>query len=502
MRAEINMLAGTGSLVCGGTMDGMRIALDARRRGEDVMLVTSGTTPAEELGEQLRPWMPENALDKLPSELRQALAPCVISSDSSMLIFSPVKAITAIEDLLLDAGVRLLYLARPVSSLQDGGELCGAVFGGKFGLAGIHAKTIFDCSRAGTLALLAGAKFANRRGGLTEASASFHVAKFAETKQGPITSARLEIRRIGNYAVVKYPLKGIGSPDGYSRGFETLHEAAHKIEGLGFGIFMTPEAYMHTPARYVTGVLPANLVVAVPHLERAFRQASGYASDKIELLLCLCGSRAASDALLKRLDDACGDFKYPMQPEAETGIFKLMPDHGWAPSPAHWINALAFIREKRLVSRIANLAGILDLSKPVSDGRFCIVHAFACAFERIATKDCVPIIRQLLGQPAFAHCAPPVSSDPRTLCDMHKERFSYLRLCLARALARCGDPQGYELLGEISREPRLFLARSAAAELAKLTSSDGDPFETPWREWLRKHPAPRTSPAPDTYPAN
>lgn len=131
-----------------------------------------------------------------------------------------------------------------------------------------------------------------------------------------------------------------------------------------------------------------------------------------------------------------------------------------------------------------------------------MVHAFACAFERIASKDCVPIIRYLLRQPAFEDCALPAPSDPRSLCDMHKERFAYLQLCLARALARCGDHKGYELLGKICQDTRLFLARSAAAELATLIGYSGDTFEPPWREWLRSHAKPHPKQAQDTYPKN
>ncbi|MEK7767073.1 MAG: FAD-dependent oxidoreductase, partial [bacterium] len=61
-----------------------------------------------------------------------------------------------IEDLLLDAGVRLAYNARPAAVLARNGRIGGVVYGGKFGLIAIEAACVVDASLDARIARVAG----------------------------------------------------------------------------------------------------------------------------------------------------------------------------------------------------------------------------------------------------------------------------------------------------------------------------------------------------------
>ena len=61
--------------------------------------------------------------------------------------------------------------------------------------------------------------------------------------------------------------------------------------------------------------------------------------------------------------------------------------------------------------------------------------------------------------------------DQRMTVDPVPERRAYLELCIARAMARCGDVSGYETLARYSDDVRGTLSRSAMMELEELLDS-------------------------------
>lgn len=69
------------------------------------------------------------------------------------------EAALAIEDLLLDAGVELLYHHALVDVVMENGKIAAAVFSSKSGLCAIRAKVYVDSTGDGDLAVLAGAPF-------------------------------------------------------------------------------------------------------------------------------------------------------------------------------------------------------------------------------------------------------------------------------------------------------------------------------------------------------
>ena len=69
------------------------------------------------------------------------------------------EAALAMEDLLLAAGVELLYHHTLVDVIMEDGKIAAAVFGSKSGLCAIRAKVYVDSTGDGDLAVLAGAPF-------------------------------------------------------------------------------------------------------------------------------------------------------------------------------------------------------------------------------------------------------------------------------------------------------------------------------------------------------
>ena len=73
--------------------------------------------------------------------------------------------------------------------------------------------------------------------------------------------------------------------------------------------------------------------------------------------------------------------------------------------------------------------------------------------------------------------------------DWVADRYAYLEVCLARALARCGDPGGYTVLFGYLNDMRSFLSGSALAELRELSGCDFRFDCGGWSEWLEENAA-------------
>ena len=94
------------------------------------------------------------------------------------------------------------------------------------------------------------------------------------------------------------------------------------------------------------------------------------------------------------------------------------------------------------------------------------------------------MIRRVAENPAIRNSRIARGVDSRLTKDYIGERYAYLELCLARSLARCGDPDGYRTVIDYTGETRLYLARSARAELCELTGVDHGYDRARWTEWL------------------
>ncbi|TVR05101.1 MAG: FAD-dependent oxidoreductase [Spirochaetaceae bacterium] len=227
---------------------------------------------------------------------------------------------------------------------------------------------------------------------------------------------------------------------------------------------------------------------------RSARQDVEWLRPTTAQLLCALGDRSESEVLLREVDSLIEDGL----PSVAGRRRHEMPDHGWAPRPVNLLCALAECGELRLVPRLERIADLLELDRTVSDHRFNYVHVFAYVGERLACADIIPVIRRVAGNPAIRNSRIPRGADARLTKDYIGERYAYLELCLARSLARCGDPDGYRTVIDYTEEVRLYLARSARAELCDLAGVDYGFDRSGWCDWLETAAAAGLAPKPYT----
>jgi hypothetical protein len=160
------------------------------------------------------------------------------------------------------------------------------------------------------------------------------------------------------------------------------------------------------------------------------------------------------------------------------------------PEPVYMINALALAGESRVIPLLLRLVDRLELKPDENDYQFCYVHAVSYAMERLTDPEGIPALERLLDNPAIKDHVLPRGSDPRRCVDHVYERYGYLELCLARALARCGSPRGYQILINYLDDQRLCLSRSALNELMELSGQHFGFATEDWRKWLASVPQP------------
>jgi len=150
-------------VVAGASFAGCAAALGAARRGARVVLVEPRTCPGYETAALYRPWMDAEALHHPPA----LLAPWIGAASRRVergrrVALHPDTMKRGLEDVLLAAGVRLLYASQPVGVIRDGGRLAGVVVAGKWGRRAVLARAVADATEWGLVARLAGERFEPR----------------------------------------------------------------------------------------------------------------------------------------------------------------------------------------------------------------------------------------------------------------------------------------------------------------------------------------------------
>lgn len=166
------------------------------------------------------------------------------------------------------------------------------------------------------------------------------------------------------------------------------------------------------------------------------------------------------------------------------GTSHLMPDQGYAPWTALRLGALARAGDPATVPFLIQLAPKISLDPKDLRSSWGYFYSLACGLERMPAAAARPALRQLLAAPLFQGRIIGRDGDLRGCRDIQAERLGYLRLALARALTRCGDPAGAVVLCEFLHEARLCYARAARAELAAATGQDFGFAAERWRGWI------------------
>lgn len=183
---NIPVIAETDVLVVGGGPGGLGAAVMAARTGANVILIErygmlggmasfGEVTPfmwnhqniKKENGESAyvsldrpvyREWIRKMA-DYLPDEMKAESNADVEAGGGVSHIISRDIAPMAMEELLLEAGVKILYHHDLVKTQVSNGHIEYAIFSSKSGFVAVKARNFIDCTGDGDLAVLAGAPF-------------------------------------------------------------------------------------------------------------------------------------------------------------------------------------------------------------------------------------------------------------------------------------------------------------------------------------------------------
>jgi len=177
----------------------------------------------------------------------------------------------------------------------------------------------------------------------------------------------------------------------------------------------------------------------------------------------------------------------------------MMPDQGYAPVSALMLGNLAQAGERRAVPLLARLAERVPCDPKLLRSTWGYFYSLACGFERLASPEGRAPLTRVLGEAMFEDRTVSCHGDLRACKDIPAERLTYLRLALARALTRCGDPAGALALCGFLDEARVCYARAARAELAAASGRDFGFRADEWRKWIRQNgttlrPNPLTAP--------
>ena len=150
--ASLPVLKTADIAVIGNGFAAVAAALSFARAGRRTALIDSRTYLGREIGAHLRPWLPATRTAELPAVIRSCSDS--ISSDSETpLHMDRVKV--AVEDMVLGAGIDLLYASFPIGICAE-----GLVIANKSGRQVIRCEAIVDGTETSVVARMAGATFA------------------------------------------------------------------------------------------------------------------------------------------------------------------------------------------------------------------------------------------------------------------------------------------------------------------------------------------------------
>ena len=162
---NLPLAAECGVLVCGGGTAGAIAAIAAALAGADVLVVESlGQLGGTQSAGWVTPMMPnkiltENLTHGINNRVLQRAAeydPPPTDQTGDLLWFNPVTLALVLDDLLAEAGARVLYHTVISDAIVEDGRLAGIVIENKLGRQIIHARVTIDCTGDADVAFRAG----------------------------------------------------------------------------------------------------------------------------------------------------------------------------------------------------------------------------------------------------------------------------------------------------------------------------------------------------------
>jgi ribulose 1,5-bisphosphate synthetase/thiazole synthase len=223
---------------------------------------------------------------------------------------------------------------------------------------------------------------------------------------------------------------------------------------------------------------------AIPVLERALSGAQGTKRLAIAQALAFLGSQKGVPVILEHIDRELAQGVLPPRKTFILNSNLTPPDQGAMPDLAYLLYTLGMARDARSISVWNRVADLLQFTE--EDLR----SFFKCPFFYI---DAICYGAELLGDPRAVPVLKKLHSNPlvrgqwchnRWEIDFLKERQAMLELAIARALARLGSTDGYEVLVAYLDDTRALLAEQAYRELLNITGVSLPKEQLLWKQWL------------------
>jgi ribulose 1,5-bisphosphate synthetase/thiazole synthase len=190
-RSRLPVLRNADVVVIGGSVAGVAAALQFARAGRKVVLVEHRIYLGREVSATLKPWV---NLGKLAAsgQAPELIAACLqkqatAEAEGEIPLWMDAFKVT-LENLLLAAGVELVYAALATEAIVTAGAVRGVVIGNKSGRQAILGRLVLDATSTAVVARVAGAEFA------PETAADFHFVRMMEMEGvWPLEESTLEM---------------------------------------------------------------------------------------------------------------------------------------------------------------------------------------------------------------------------------------------------------------------------------------------------------------------
>jgi hypothetical protein len=259
-----------------------------------------------------------------------------------------------------------------------------------------------------------------------------------------------------------------------------------------FGFGMTPEEIAGTVASGtdMDDCLAASAMLCLMPREKARALLAPHAATRspaLDRVRCFLGDRQGVDSYLAQVTRAFDEPVLSKDLYGGKATGHMMPDQGYAPTAALMLGSLALAQEQRAGPLLTKLAGKLYYDPKELRSAWGYFYSLACGFERLPDREGVAPLKRVIGNALFQNRLVARDGDMRSCRDTTAERLAYLRLALARSLARCGDAEGAMELCAFLNESRVCFARAARAELVAATGKDFGFHADAWRAWVGKN---------------
>lgn len=222
---------------------------------------------------------------------------------------------------------------------------------------------------------------------------------------------------------------------------------------------------------------------AVPLLERVHEGATGARRVLLAQALAILGSRAGVPTLIEAIERAISGDELPAR-DSNIRHAGFPPDQGAMPDAAYLLFSLGMTPDPR---GMPVWTRVVELLTPTGgslrdrfSGTFAYIDALSHAADRSGDPAMVPLLQHLRTHAPLRDQVCREGFQP----DFFEERQAMLELGIARGLARCGNPEGYDVLVGYLDDVRALLAERAHSELIDLTGVDHGKDAAAWTAWL------------------